>query len=61
MEPNTTNIIHEHETGPFAEYKKQLSNKMRAKAAYASAISQNVFASFDRIESAIIKKLPAVV
>ena len=59
MEPITPVTEHNHETGSFSEYKKQLSNKMRAKTAYASAISQNVFASFDKIESAVIKNLPA--
>ena len=56
----TTLLIKTHEVGTFAEYKKQLSNQVRAKAAYASALSQNVFASFDRMEAEMIKKLPKV-
>ncbi len=51
----------EHEVGSFAEYKNQLSNQVRAKAAYASAIRQNVFASFDLMEAELLKKLPKVI
>jgi len=40
-----------HETGSFSEYKKMISNKLRAKAAYAAAMGQNVFSNFDIAQS----------
>lgn len=52
---------HLHEVGTFAEYKKQVGIQERAKAAYISAIRQNVFANFDLMELGLIKKLPKVI
>jgi hypothetical protein len=61
MKTQESNSQKEHEVGTFAEYKKQLSHQVKAKAAYASAISQNVFASFDKMEAELLHKLPRVI
>ena len=48
----------ENEAGTFSEYKKRLSIQQRAKAAYASAISQNVFSGINVIVKDLLKKIP---
>ena len=60
MKSQSTNSKKEHEVGTFSEYKNKLSSQIKARAAYASAMRQNVFSSFDLMEAELIKKIPRV-